>query len=99
MKMKKGVKLGGVKPEIVTAYMLVDAVYASMGLTCTLTSCTEGKHSDNSLHYTGYAGDFRTRNVPKWERSNLADKVQHMLGSDFDVILHNTHLHIEYDPE
>jgi hypothetical protein len=77
--------------------------------TPTITSLCDGTHGENSKHYTGYAIDVRIRDISTLyptdrkylsnEVTGFANRIQRRLGSDYDVVLEKTHIHIEYDPE
>ena len=54
--------------------------------------------------------DLRTRHVPTSEHHALAEKLKEALGADpddaknpelgqYDIYLHSTHIHIEFDPD
>ena len=57
-----------------------------------VTSIRDGKHIAGSLHYSGNAFDFRKSTYDKIE-------IRHAAGVGFDVVMHRTHVHIEYDPK
>ncbi len=59
-----------------------------------ITSTFEGSHSPGSLHYSNDAIDLRRVT----ESILIKDKLVVFLGDKFDVILEDTHIHIEYDP-
>lgn len=63
----------------------------------TITSACDGKHMENSKHYSGNAIDIRTFDM------NFAiynkHLIQNILGNDYDVVLEDNHIHIEYDPK
>ena len=62
---KAGVSVRGIRPEIVLAFVIVQPIARSFGVDAVITSCTEGSHSEGSLHYTGQAIDVRTRGRPR----------------------------------
>ena len=99
MRLKNGVSLVGLQPEMGLASQVVSSVYYGMGYDCIITSGTEqgAQHMENSLHWKGLALDFRIRHLPKYLLTELADKLTAALGSEFDVILHNSHIHVEHD--
>ena len=100
LSLKPGVKMFGVRPEMVLAATVVASVYSEFNNSqCVITSITDGKHRKNSIHYKGFAMDFRTRHIPIGMLGTLRARVQACLGSEFDVVLEETHLHVEYDPE
>ena len=98
-------RLTDIKPQIVVAMRVAEAVFADFGIPFVITSVNDGKHSDESLHYIGEAFDARTKYPELNGREmKLRDAVQEALGEDFDVVMEavgteNEHLHIEYDPE
>ena len=51
-----------------------------------------------SMHYVGYALDFRTRHIAVGWHEKLAKEVRRALTDEYDVVLEKTHLHVEYDP-
>lgn len=67
----------------------------------TITSATDGQHMLTSLHYSGSAIDFRTRDLglSREGLGDLAGELSSALGPDFDVVLEDTHLHVEWQPK
>jgi len=98
MKLKPGVKPAGLKPELVLALIVAESVYQNYGYEMTVTSINDGTHGRQTLHDFGYAADLRTRNVPESEREPMVTEIQQRLGDQYDVILENDHIHLEYDP-
>ena len=100
IKINRGVSIVGVKPEMVLATSIVESVYDKYDSCCTITSGTEqpAPHKPDSLHWTGFALDYRIRTIPKFNRQPLANEIAEALGTEFDVVLHTTHLHVEHDP-
>ncbi len=94
--LKPGVRLTGIRPELIIAVIAAERVYEEAGLDFTITGCVEGKHSIGSLHYAGAAIDIRTRNVPAAEAPKLVARIKECLGGDFDVVLESDHVHLEY---
>ena len=105
MKLKAGVKLFDIKPQIVLAMIVVEGVYQSFNVEFVVTSVNDGKHSDGSWHYKGCAFDCRTKQASlDGKEQALRDEIKAALGPDFDVVLEavgtdNEHVHIEYDPK
>lgn len=100
LSLKQGVSLRGVQPQVVFAIHVAHAVYAEYGYACIVTSCTDGKHSRGSLHYVGYAVDFRTRHIMEDDTKQLiADLIRQRLGDEYDVVHEPTHIHVEYQPK
>lgn len=98
MKLKKGVNLQGVRPELVFAMMIVAIIYKEKGSLLVITSIVDGKHSDTSLHYTGCAFDCRIKNTSTAQVGMIKSAIKEALTEDFDVVLEKTHIHIEYQP-
>ncbi len=103
MKLKAGVRLDMLQPQIVLAAVIVNEIYAAHETECIITSCNDSVHKDDSLHYSGNAIDVRTKNV-MGDKNALRNEIASAVGADFDVILeslgeNNEHLHIEYDPD
>lgn len=84
---------------------LIDAIacacyhYTKAGHEFMMTSLGDGQHGPRSKHYSEPcdAVDVRTRHVPVSELPALVRDIQCSLGKDYDVVLEETHLHIEYD--
>lgn len=84
---------------MVHAAHIVDGIYTKHDvLDCVITSGSDGKHSEHSLHHKGRALDFRTRNIPSTLRKTVEQEIGQALGDNYDVVLESTHLHVEYDP-
>ena len=99
MKLKEGVNPTGMKPEIMLAIQCAVMVYHKYGYDLTITSICDGAHNKNSLHYAGLAVDLRIRNITHEPmRREICAEIRDNLGSNYDVILEPTHIHIEYQP-
>ncbi len=99
LSLKPGVRLTGIRPELVIAVLAAERVYAAAGHNLTITACTDGKHSIGSFHYSGAAVDLRTRDLPAGDVSKIAAQIRDCLGADFDVVIENDHLHVEHQPK
>jgi hypothetical protein len=89
---KEGV-LGDLNPGIRRAKRKITKYFAARGLDLYITSKREGTHGAGSCHPEGDALDFRKpTHVDKYNLENL-------LGEDYDVVEHETHFHVEYDPK
>lgn len=99
LKLKDSVRLVGIKPEIVLAMIIVNDAYEAFNTECVITSVNDSTHSYTSLHNCGYAFDVRTRNVSKRDILALVKKIQESLTGEFDIVLEETHLHIEFQPK
>lgn len=102
MKLKAGVIIKGIQPELVLGLMIADSIYQKYGHELTVTSVMDSKHGANSLHYKGLAADLRITNVieSKHYPNGLEGLVRELETSlvGFDVVLEKDHIHIEYDP-
>lgn len=102
LRVKDGVSIRGVRPEIILLLAIAADVYGEHGADeCVVTSCTDGSHSKGSLHYVGLAVDLR---IWPWQDNadalrDVVSDLQHRLGTEYDVVLETSHIHIEYQPE
>lgn len=94
---KKGVSCEGIKLEALHAIIACHACYMDAGQSFTVTSICDGKHSKNSLHYSGLAIDIRTRDLDGITPIKMAELIQAKLGDDYDVVVETDHIHLEYD--
>jgi hypothetical protein len=106
IKLKDGVKLTELQPQMVLALLLMLPVAITFGfLELVVTSGNDGRHSARSWHYKGRAFDIRThfKNIDGREIA-FRNAVKAVLGDNFDVVMEaigtdNEHLHVEYDPK
>ncbi len=105
MKLKPGVRIHGIKPEMTIVMLAAERIWSKYpkkpdpdGPECTITSGIEGGHSRTSDHYKGYALDFRTRYFAEEYKKQVRDDMKEALGDDFYIILHKSHLHASYRP-
>lgn len=98
-KIKKGVIINGIKPEMVTAILAAYSFCSDVSKDCVITSALDSKHSKTSLHYVGYALDFRTRDMNKSEQEMFKISMLGTLSDEFDVVLEGNHLHCEFQPK
>ena len=97
---KAGVE--NLRPEIAFAVRVVDEVLTGRGIkVAVLTFGENGVHSRGSLHPKNRAVDI---DWPPWKQTphlgpGIRLEVKAKLGRDYDVVLEDTHLHIEYDPK
>jgi hypothetical protein len=102
MFLKDGVSVRGLQAEILLAILIVNEVCKSHGIEPTITSITDGKHSDTSYHYQGDAVDFRTKDILPAIIPILIDQIRLRLTPEYDVLHEsegtpNQHLHIEFN--
>jgi hypothetical protein len=96
---KAGVLNNGVKPEILTAMLVANAIMARANQPFVVTSCTEAVHSPGSKHYVGYAFDFRLSSLGDAANKDILAKMKASLTEEYDVILEENHFHVEFDPK
>ena len=99
MRLKDGVSLNGIKPDIIAVLSTAAIIWQRHGQELVVTAGTDGKHSEGSLHYVGLALDFRTRYFGLDQSFEVAADLRKALGMDYDVVLHSSHWHVEYDPK
>lgn len=105
MKLKAGVRLADLCPQMVLAATVIDGICTRRWIECVITSANDSKHGDNSWHYKGRALDFRTHfEELNGQEQSFRDEVKVALGDEFDVVLEgvgtpNEHLHVEWDPK
>lgn len=96
MQLKTGVRIFGVRPELVLALTIIERVYQTQGSELVITSVTDGEHMRGSLHYTGAAVDLR---LPVTDVDTIVVHLKADLGQDFDVVLEPDHIHVEFQPK
>ncbi len=110
MILKEGTTFADLDSAIIFAAIVIDGVYQEYGVTTgvTLTSGTDGHHSQTSLHYPnnspsgkGRAIDCRIWNLPggKAKAPEVGRKIRERLTKAYDVVVETTHIHVEYDPK
>jgi len=100
-RLKEGVSVSGLRPEILLAWDIADQVYEDYGVDeCWLTSGQDSRHKWGSLHFVGLAIDLRTRNIPdNTLKGSITIMTRKHLGKQYDVVLESDHLHIEFQPK
>lgn len=96
IKLKKGVRLHGLRPELLLAIIIAEGIYENANESLVITSVIDGKHMRASIHYVGGAVDFR---LPTSNEDRMRQRIAADVGGDFDVVLEKTHLHIEWQPK
>lgn len=103
MKIARGlrneVRLLGIRPELVIGLLCVDGAFARAGFACVITSCVDGAHQRQSLHYAGCAADLRISHVPKEKLPAILEDARGALGVDFDLVAESDHWHLEFQPK
>lgn len=100
MKIKEGVKLAGLRTEMVLALVIAAQVYHDIADTeMVVTEATGGVHGRGSLHYTGQAADLRTNTMSKELAAKVVLAIREKLGENYDVVLEADHIHVEFQPK
>jgi hypothetical protein len=99
LKLKPGARITGLRNEVLLAITVAYSVYSENGYEMIITAGTDGSHSRGSEHYKGDAFDLRTRHLIAGDAAKIHSQLQDALGPEFDVVLEDTHIHIEFDPK
>ena len=101
MKIKQGVELGLVQPQAVIALIIANQIWQQLGQDLVWTSGNEQTDTrvPGSLHNAGQAIDLRTRYFSASDKIQASTQLKNSLGNSFDVVVYDTHIHIEYDPK
>jgi hypothetical protein len=104
---KEGVRLRGVRTEIVFAMLIADEVHREVtgGVAITITSVTDGVHGERSFHHNGAAFDGRTKELTPEQRTTFLTKLRERLSQlpgVYQMIFEdaggeNEHVHVEHD--
>lgn len=105
VRVKRGVKLDKLKPEILLCLEAAYHAYKLEGLTITVTSTNDGKHMKGSKHYINQAFDSRIwyfknglfRYLTKQQLNRIKTRCEAWLGKDYDIVIEKDHLHFEWD--
>ena len=97
MKFKDDVIITGLQLQMRKVLIVADKIWKEHGQELVVTSALDGTHSAGSLHYYGYALDFRSRYFSEEDKIIVSNKLRKRLGSDYDIIVHKTHIHVEYN--
>jgi hypothetical protein len=96
--LKKGIKLLGIRPELMMGLNVAASVYLEVGEVLVVTSVTDGKHKKSSLHHAGQAADLRTRYFDNATIVQVAEMLRGRLTNEFNVVVESDHIHLEYQP-
>ena len=99
MQIKEGVILNGLRIEMRPVLIAAEKIWKEAREELVVTGGLDGTHSAGSLHYYGLALDFRTRYFSDETAKEVFGKLRKEVGPDYDVILHKSHMHVEYDPK
>ena len=98
MKLKPGVDIRGIKPEIIVGMMVCNSIVPGQA-EFVVTAGLDGKHMAGSKHYEGQAIDIRTRDMKPEMIHPMIQELKEALGYQFDVVLEGDHVHLEFDPK
>jgi hypothetical protein len=97
---KSGVVFWNMHDSILLNLNLIDAIHKRIALRdAIITSARDGEHSTNSKHYEGKAIDLRTRDLPSAMVDEIVADLKQALGSAWDIIDEDSHIHCEWDPK
>lgn len=102
MRLKPGVRIRGVQPEILLGLMVLEGVFAEFGAEVVITDVMPvHKRKPTSLHLTGHAIDIRSHSFSSaTSRSAVLSAGRAALGECFDFIWEPNppHFHLELSP-
>jgi hypothetical protein len=99
MKIKENASIQGLNIKMRPVLIWADKIWEEHGQELVITAGLDGAHSAGSLHYYGLALDLRTRYFDAETKHLVYAKLKSSLSRDYDVILHGSHIHVEYDPK
>ena len=97
MKIKAGVQIAGIQPEMTLALQIVEPILISYGQELVITSATDSQHSKKSRHYIGYGLDLRSRDISEEARDSVAQEMSEALGSEYYVAFEVHHFHLQFN--
>jgi uncharacterized ferritin-like protein (DUF455 family) len=100
IRFKKGVHVNDLRYPIIHAIKEAHYEYQALDLDLTITEWfraagSNSPHMVGSYHHSGLAVDCRTWKVENPQK--LAQAIKKRLGQYYDVIVEDTHIHIEFD--
>ncbi len=106
IKVKSGVRLHGITPQIVLAIQVANAIWElnGYGSFFCITSGIEGVHKRQSQHASGNAVDFRTwsdnsgTQMSKVSKDSIVSQLQENLSEEYFVLAEGNHIHLHYKP-
>lgn len=100
IKFKEGVFANDLRYPLINAIKEAHIAFQKHDSDLTITSLADGdSHRDDSYHYRDLAFDSRTRHLDRATVLDIAKEIRTRLGKHYDVIIEETHLHIEFDLE
>lgn len=97
LRIENNASLIGIKYPMRKVFKEADKIYARHGQELVLTCGSNGEHSPASYHPFGYAVDLRTNFFGEDQAVVVANELREVLGMFYDVVLHTTHMHVEFD--
>jgi len=106
---KEACLVSGMRNEMMLATLIVFQVFIEFGYWVRISSCTDGKHGRNSLHFSGAAKDYvgfypSSRNklpdtrLPEKKMGEIGQVISQRLGTEYDLVIEASHIHIEFQP-
>lgn len=99
IRIKEGVDVSGIRPEIILANQIAAPIFAKYGSDLVITSLKDGRHSQFSRHYAGCAVDYRIWYLAVEDRPKVVNELQEALRKDYYVRLESDHIHVSYKPQ
>lgn len=97
---KEGVDCTNISDKTFVAILTAHRIMARLGVNeLVVTSLRDGEHMAGSKHYEGEAFDLRIWAFNDIQARDYTAQLSVDLGDGYDVILHKTHIHVEYDPK
>lgn len=96
MKIKEGVIIQGLDFAMRPVLVEASRIWREYGQELVVTAALDGEHSAGSLHYYGLALDLRSRDFDEFDDEVVGQDLRVALGPDYDVIVHKSHIHVEY---
>ena len=85
--LKPGVRITGMRPEILLAAVAAMEAYRAAGHDLMVTACVDGKHMTGSLHYAGAAIDLRLKpGTPAIDAGEVSAVVYEHLGDIYSKL-------------
>jgi len=94
----KDVQIHGLNIHMRPVLREADRIWKAHGQELVITCAMDGMHSAGSLHYYGQAVDLRSRYFTDSQKDSVVNQLNSTLGINYDVIVHSTHIHVEYQP-
>ncbi len=99
LSIKLGVRVFGLRPEILLAILVAEGIWREFGADLVLTAGIDGAHVEGSFHYSGNAIDLRTNNLPTDKTGEVLKCLSQRLGEDYFAQFESDHIHIQFKPK